>query len=140
MCINKALSCTCSTLNLFDQHVNVGITNVTFVEPLLEHFLTIPGCSYGSGRLVVKGVSYDTTLSNLTVEEFGRQRPAHQQYDTVIVMNVLVYARDAFEFLETVYHSLKPGGLLLFHDRWFEDSIKSSTCKTAGTFLGRTAG
>lgn len=57
---------------------------------------------------------------------------ATKQFDTVVVMNVLVYSRDAFDFLETVYGSLRPGGLLIFHDRWFLDTVKSSECKTAG--------
>lgn len=56
----------------------------------------------------------------------------YQKYDTVIVMNVLVYALDAFEFLSTVHNALKPGGLLLFHDRYFDNWAKSSKCKTAG--------
>ena len=50
------------------------------------------------------------------------------------MMNVLVYSLDAFEFLETIHHSLKVGGLLIFHDRWFSNIAVSSTCKTAGFF------
>lgn len=80
----------------------------------------------------VNGQTWDTTLSNLTVEAWGRNKPPGLAFDTVVVMNVLVYAKNAFTFLETVYDALKPGGLLLFHDRWFDDIVKSSGCKMAG--------
>ena len=34
-------------------------------------------------------------------------------FDTVIMMNILVYALDAFQFLETLHASLKVGGLIV---------------------------
>ena len=78
-------------------------------------------------------VSVAVTLSNLTVETY---HIAHSgvQYDTVVMMNVLVYSQNAFLFLQTLYDMLKPGGLLIFHERWFKDSPKSSRCNTAGFF------
>jgi hypothetical protein len=45
-------------------------------------------------------------------------------------MNVLVYCLDAFKFLEKVHAMIKPGGLLLFHDRWFDNWVVTSKCKT----------
>jgi hypothetical protein len=55
-----------------------------------------------------------------------------KQYDTVICMNVLVYAQDAFKFLTTLFNAVKVGGMLIFHDRWFDNAVQSSKCKTAG--------
>ena len=56
----------------------------------------------------------------------------NNKYDTVIMFNALPYSKNAFEFLTTIYLSLKPGGLLLFHDRWFDDPVKSSQCNFFG--------
>ena len=66
------------------------------------------------------------------MEAFGRV-PEHQgAFDTVVMMNVLVYAQDALAFLSTLHSSLKVGGTLIFHDRWFEDPVSSSHCKFVG--------
>ena len=106
----------------------------------------LEGCSYQGGTLKVNGTAYPTTLFN-TSETFGKRYlgegvlnktplnyvvPNASQFDTVIVMNVLVYSNNAFEFLETLHRVLTPGGLLLFHDRYFLNMVQSSKCKTAG--------
>ena len=68
----------------------------------------------------------------LNTRELSYAPKGVELYDTVIVMNVMVYARNAFQFLETLYRTLKPGGLLIFHDRYFDNIETSSTCKMAG--------
>lgn len=113
------------------------MTHVTLVDPQIEDYKPIRGCTYHSGHFEARGKKYPTSLNHTTVEKFGaamRENKLLQQYDTVIMMNVLVYSLDAFEFLQTLHDSIPKGGLLIFHDRWFEDSIKSSNCKTAGFF------
>jgi hypothetical protein len=110
---------------------------VTLIDPQVDDYITIRGCTYHSGVFQVNGQRYKTHLNNTTVEKFGAaQRAAGltHRYDTVIMLNVLVYSLDAFDFLTTLHESLKPGGLLIFHDRWFSDIVKSSRCKTAGFF------
>ena len=47
------------------------------------------------------------------------------QLDTVIVINVMEYAQDAFQFLETVHRSLKRGGLLGHGHRDERDGVCS---------------
>jgi len=42
------------------------------------------------------------------------------QYDTVMVVNVIEHVQNAVEFLHGIHSSLKPGGLLIFHDRYYE--------------------
>jgi hypothetical protein len=113
------------------------VEEVTLIDPQVNDYITIRGCTYHSGVFEVNGRRYKTVLNNTTVEKFGAaQRAAGQlhRYDTVVMMNVLVYSLDAFEFLTTLHESLKVGGLLIFHDRWFSDIVKSSKCKTAGFF------
>jgi SAM-dependent methyltransferase len=124
-----------------------------FLSPaLFIHHTYAPGCSYfhsepNHGRLKVNQTFYPTTLVNTSVEAFGHKLLGDgvlnikdldyvpegvELYDTVIVMNVMVYSRNAFQFLETLYRTLKPGGLLFFHDRFFDNLESSSHCKMAG--------
>ena len=134
------------TRNLLE-HVNITVEHVTLVDPLIWPYGKLEGCSYRGGTLKVNNSAYPTTLANVSTETFGKRYlgenilnqtpldfvvPNATLFDTVIVMNVLVYSANAFEFLETIYRVLKPGGLLLFHDRYFLDMVKSSRCKTAG--------
>jgi SAM-dependent methyltransferase len=134
------------TRNLLE-HVDIPVEHVTLVDPLIWPYGKLEGCSYRGGTLRVNNTAYPTSLFNTSTEIFGKrflgegvlnQTPLDHhvanitQFDTVIVMNVLVYSANAFEFLETIYRVLKPGGLLLFHDRYFLDMVQSSKCKTAG--------
>ena len=139
------------TRNLLEHHA-IKVDHVTLVDPLVQHYGKLEGCSYATAapnlsRLRVNSTFYPTTVLNTSVESFGHTLlgedvlntkplgyapPGAQLYDTIIVMNVMVYARNAFQFLETLYRSLKPGGLLLFHDRFFDDPVRSSKCKTSG--------
>jgi SAM-dependent methyltransferase len=43
-------------------------------------------------------------------------------YDTLIAINVIEHVQNAFEFLTQIYTALKPGGLLIFHDRYYLNS------------------
>jgi hypothetical protein len=131
------------------EHSDATLESVTLVDPQIFDYRSIAASSFASGKLVVPArqamatassassssslppPGYPTVLSNLTVEEFSRHLGG-KQYDTVVMMNVLVYARNALEFLSSLHASLKVGGTLIFHDRWFADSVTSSQCKTAG--------
>jgi len=106
--------------------VNVTVDAVTLVEPNMQEYRKIRGCSYQHGQLL----DLPTTLVPKTVEEFGRENK--MQFDTIIDMNVLLFVQDALVFLTTLYDSLKIGGTLIFHERWFADSVKSEKCNTAG--------
>lgn len=111
------------------ERVNVTVKTATLVDPQINVYKKIIGCSYSSGKLL----NLNTTLYSKTTEDLNDSGSlASESFDTVIHMNVLVYARDAFVYLHTLYRILKPGGLLLFHERYFENHVVSSTCKTAG--------
>jgi SAM-dependent methyltransferase len=135
-----------------DVESSVTCTNRFSSSASFTHYAYTKGCSYfhsdpNHGRLRVNQTFYPTTLVNTSVEAFGHKLLGKgvlnikdlgyvpegvELYDTVIVMNVMVYSRNAFEFLETLYRTLKPGGLLFFHDRFFDNLESSSNCKMAG--------
>ena len=45
-----------------------------------------------------------------------------EQYDTVISINVIEHTQDAFKYLTGLYLSLKDDGLLIFHERYYDDN------------------
>jgi hypothetical protein len=139
-------------------NINTTMDTITLVDPQIDDYKKIDASSYYSGNLKIPAIppvtndssgsrsgsgygsvegipqrTYPTKLSNLTVEEYGKiNKNEYNKYDTVIMMNVLVYAQNAIDFLNTLHKTLKLGGILIFHDRWFSDSVSSSHCKTAG--------
>jgi hypothetical protein len=42
------------------------------------------------------------------------------QYDTVIAFNVITHVQNGYEWLEGLYRTIKPGGLLMFSDYYFD--------------------
>ena len=44
-------------------------------------------------------------------ENFGK-------FDTLLSINVIDHIWDAYQFLSNIYNALKPGGILIFHDRF----------------------
>lgn len=121
------------------ERTNAKMDSVTLVDPQIYKYQRIAASSYASGSLHVPKRktdehhgTYPTVLSNLTVEAFGKLPENDGKFDTVVMMNVLVYAKNALEFLQTLHKTLRPGGTLVFHDRWFNDPVHSSKCKFAG--------
>jgi len=73
----------------------------------------VPGCSYLNGKLKDKPVrllSYGAEKL-ISDSDFGK-------YDTVLSINVIDHVQDAYKFLSNLYNALKPGGILVFHDRF----------------------
>jgi SAM-dependent methyltransferase len=101
------------------------------VDTQVDDYRKIESSTYSTGEFVVFEKSYKTVLSNLSAEAFG-QTISEGAFDTVIMMNVLVYSQDALAFLTTIHKALRPGGMLLFHDRYFPDPVTSSKCKFVG--------
>ena len=42
------------------------------------------------------------------------------QFDTVLVTDVIEHVQNAVQLLHAVHKSLKPGGILIFHERYYE--------------------
>lgn len=40
-----------------------------------------------------------------------------EHYDTLIMINVVEHVMDAVTLMRNIYHALKPGGLLIFHEK-----------------------
>jgi SAM-dependent methyltransferase len=44
-----------------------------------------------------------------------------KQYDTLVSINVIEHVQNAYSYLTGLHRVLKPGGLLIYHDRFFDD-------------------
>ena len=91
--------------------------SITLADPGMDGYLKLKSCPYRNGRL--KGVPVFTYACG--AEEF----PFLGAFDTVIMLNVIEHAWDAFAVLSSVYAALKPGGQFLFHERLLDLSLQS---------------
>ena len=41
------------------------------------------------------------------------------KFDSLLCINVIEHVWDAYEVLENIYNALKPGGILIYHDRFY---------------------
>jgi len=41
------------------------------------------------------------------------------KFDTLLCINVIEHVWDAYEVLSNMYDALKPGGILIYHDRFY---------------------
>jgi Methyltransferase domain len=55
-------------------------------------------------------------------EETEKVKEEKEYFDTLISINVIEHTQDAFKYLTGLYLSLRKGGLLIFHDRYYHDS------------------
>ncbi len=106
-------------VNNIMRHVpSVTIDRITLAEPNIFRYLSLPTCSYSHGAVA----DIETILISGKVEHL----PFVEAFDTVILINVIEHVSDLFAFLSSVYRSLKPRGLLIFHERWHDDPDASS--------------
>ena len=92
--------------------------SITLVDPLIYKYLQhVDNCNYKDGTL-------DKTAVTLISAPSEQLRFRHE-FDTLLTVNVLEHVRDAFAHLELVYNALKPGGILIFHERWWNTYVPS---------------
>uniref|UniRef100_A0A0G4FCD6 EGF-like domain-containing protein n=1 Tax=Chromera velia CCMP2878 TaxID=1169474 RepID=A0A0G4FCD6_9ALVE len=46
---------------------------------------------------------------------------ARESFDTVVLINVIEHVQNGYALLENLYRSLRPGGILIFNDRYYDD-------------------
>ncbi|EWM20167.1 extl3 protein, partial [Nannochloropsis gaditana] len=88
--------------------------SVTLVEPLAHTYVdAVDACRYKNGSLP----GLNTTIMPVPIENFAQDR----QYDTVIAINFVEHVQDAFLAYDKVLNALNPGGILVFHERFWPD-------------------
>jgi len=99
---------------MLKQRDTFQLNTITLWEPsLLFYVQNTPTCAYKTGQLR----NYSTILVNAP----GEYLLLREQYDTVVMINVLEHVQNALQILENLYNSLKPGGILVLSDRWWDN-------------------
>ena len=92
---------------------NATVESITLVDPLLRQYMSeVEQCSYKDGYLL----GHPVTL----IMAGGEELRMGSRYDTVIMINGIEHCQDAIRVLRNVYDALKPGGLFVFHERYFD--------------------
>jgi SAM-dependent methyltransferase len=65
-------------------------------------------------------------LENSTIEDFATPH----KFDLVVLINVLEHCRDAEKVFAKVWEILAPGGIFVFHDKFFESSAIAESLAT----------
>eukprot|EP01041_Mallomonas_annulata_P003088 gene3088-6060_t len=111
------------------------VTDFTVWEPGAKRYMEeVSSCSYKSGNKLLKWkqeISNDFHSFPVFIESEGgellsynnetTQKNQIKQYDTLISINVIEHVQDAFKYLTGLYLSIKRGGLLIFHDRYYNN-------------------
>jgi SAM-dependent methyltransferase len=101
--------------SLMKARPDLTFSSVTLSDPnLVKYMTTTATCSYQSGALVPGLTTYLLAA--------GAEAPIFNEvFDTVMMVNVLEHVQNGYAILENLYRMLKPGGLLIFNDRWWEE-------------------
>jgi SAM-dependent methyltransferase len=99
---------------MFEQRTSFQIRSLTLWDPsLLNYVVNVPSVAYKNGTLGGQPV----VLVNAGAENLSNLRSA---YDTIMIINVMEHVENAYAILESIYQALRPGGILIFNDRWWD--------------------
>lgn len=88
---------------------------ISLLEPGAETYMKkVKNCNYKNGHLFGKKVRILAHgAERLNADKyFGN-------YDTLLAINVIEHVWDAYKYLQNLYDSLKTGGVLIFHERFY---------------------
>lgn len=101
------------SLTIFDE-THLSPSTVTLVEPMAEKYMkTVNACRYKNGSLG----GFLTKILPIPIERYSSDK----KYDTVVAINFIEHVQDAFLAYQKVINSLKEGGVLIFHERFWPD-------------------
>mmetsp|Transcript_4368 Transcript_4368/g.6716 ORF Transcript_4368/g.6716 Transcript_4368/m.6716 type:complete len:161 (+) Transcript_4368:263-745(+) len=94
------------------QERNYSVSRYVLLDPnALSYAAHVKSCPYRTGR--VNNIAPDgATIINAGAEHF---------FDALIIVNVLEHVENAVKILRNTYNALKPGGTLIFHERWWDN-------------------
>lgn len=98
---------------LLDTRDSWTIDSITLWEPGAEAYISgVPTCAYRDGKLRGRPVK---------VVALGAEHiDGIEAYDTIMMINVLEHVQNLYIILGKIHAALKPGGLFIFNDRWWD--------------------
>ena len=100
----------------------VNITKLTLWDPSAKQYIErVPHCTYKNGSLI-NFSHIPTNIVSLPSEEM---RFHIYEFDTILIINVLEHVQNAYQILQNMYNSLKPNGVLIFGERWWDQLYKT---------------
>jgi SAM-dependent methyltransferase len=104
--------------------VESTIKSFTVYEPGANFYIAnVRTCAYKNGKTLEAADGkrhFDFPLH--IIGTGGESLLTHpKQYDTLVSINVIEHVQNAYSYLTGLHAALKPGGLLIFHDRYFDD-------------------
>lgn len=120
------------TKGLLFKRPDAQVTEFTVFEPSADWYMAnVATCSYTTGKLMVSNPTVQKQYHEFPVNIIGQKGEtllSHaKQYDTLLVMNVIEHVQDGFAFLTGLHRVLKPGGILIFHERFFDSPVSADS-------------
>lgn len=108
--LGRVLELGCGVFTITNTILQAGHTaqHITLVDPLIDAYKGHPYCTYRDGTM--QGVEVTVYSEPIEGIFFG------QQYNTVIMVNVLSHCRDARVVLDLALRAVAPGGILVFQE------------------------
>ncbi len=105
---------TQTTTSLLKARPDLTFTSITLSDPNLFNYMKDTAtCSYRSGSL--PGITTYLVAA-------GAEAPVFNEvFDSAMMVNVLEHVQNGYTILENLWRMIKPGGILIFNDRWWEE-------------------
>jgi len=114
------------TKGLLHKRADLHITKFSIFEPMAEWYMkNVATCSYKTGKLARFAPTTGGDFHDFPLHIFGNGGESllthGESYDALVCMNVIEHVQNGFAFLQGLHRVLKPGGVLIFHERFFAD-------------------
>jgi SAM-dependent methyltransferase len=102
--------------------------SIELLDPLMPRYMEHQHCSYRTGRLRL----FDGQMVPIAacwampIEDFRAEAP----YDLVLLINVIEHCIDVDLIFTRVWEMLAPGGVFIFHDRYYDAAEIAATILT----------
>lgn len=107
---------------------SLSIEHIHLLDPLMPRYVEHPHCSYRTGqlrlhdgRMVPIAAAYAMPIEDLQPQV---------SYDIVVLINVIEHCMDINKIFSQIWDMLAPGGIFVFHDKYFDETEVAATILT----------
>jgi SAM-dependent methyltransferase len=110
----------------------LDIESIELLDPLIDTYRAHPNCTYKDGSFHDDrgGTRPIAALHALPIEDV----PPSSRFDLIVLINVIEHCIDVRAVFAKVREMLVPGGMFIFHDKYFEhDQVAAEIATTFDT-------